>query len=462
MPEKNIRKHQLANAPSELGTEDIGRLLFRFSVPAIVGLLCNAMQNIINRIFVGNAVGSEALGAVAIVFPIWIIFIAISGLIGIGGSTLTAMRLGQGRNDEAEELLGQSIVLLFLIPAVLYAVGIWYIEPILVFFGATETILPYAKDYLSIILLAMVFACPSIGVNNFIRTEGSPKVSMYTQILVAAITIVLNYIFVIMMGWGVKGAALGVVIANFVSLFWIFGYFTSKKSFLKIRVRYFRIKLSLTRKIMTLGMASFLLNITNSIQQLILNRTVAFQGGDTALAVISIITGLSSLLILPMIGFNQAAQPIIGYNYGARNPLRIKDTLWKGMAWATVYAIISFVVVQIWAEPLVTIFDSGDAEVVSMAVHAIRIFFICLPLISLQMMSSGYFQAIGKPLIASVISLSRQVLVFIPILLILPNFMGIEGVWLAAPISDAVSFVVAVVLIREATRHLNGLIAEQY
>ena len=449
--------HGQSGALNVMGTANVGKLLIKFSVPAIIGMLCNAFQNIVNRIFVGQEVGKLALAAVSVNFPVMIVYFALAMLIGIGATTLTAIRLGQKRHDEAEQLLGQATLMLFIIPVILMVIGYIFMEPILLAAGATEANLPYAKDYLSVLLPAMIFCVPCMGINNFIRTEGSPRVSMYTQILSSVINVIVNYICVVQLQWGVKGAALGILIGNVVSLAWVLSYFLGKRSFLKIRMKNLRIKFSMLTKICALGMAPFLMQIANCIQQFIMNRTVVDLGGDNGLAVVSVITSLSSLLVMPLVGINQGSQPIIGYNYGAGIYKRVKDTLITGIIYATVLGILFFALVMLFATPMADMFTKDEPLLTEMTAHALKVYFCMLPIIGSQIVSSGYFQATGKPVHSAVLSLSRQVLVFIPALLIMPKWMGIEGVWISAPIADGVATIVTLFMIILSLRSLNKL-----
>ncbi len=440
---------------NEYGTASINKLLLRFSIPAIIGMICNAMQNIVNRIFVGNAVGSLALDAVTVCFPVMTLFMAVSIMVGVGGTTLTAIRLGQHRDEEAEELLGQATALLFLLPLIVLLATYWFIEPILAFLGADSAVMPYAKDYLSVLMFAMIFSCPSMGLNNFIRTEGRPIVAMNTQILASAFNVFFNYLFVIVMDWGVKGAALGILLGNLISLFWIFGFFASSRSYLKVRPRNLILKPSIVTKIAILGTAPFLMQGANFVQQLIMNRTLVAYGGNNALAAISIISALATLFIMPMIGLNQGAQPIIGYNYGAYLYPRVKKTIGLAMLYATAFALASFSAVMTCSSELVSVFVQNEPEVIALADHAIKIFFCCIPVIGIQMIGAGYFQATGKPLQSALLSLSRQVLAYIPLLLILPHYMGLNGAWIASPIADVVSSAVTTTCLVISLRRLD-------
>ena len=443
-----------------LGTEPIWKLIVKFSVPAIIGMVCNAVQNIINRIFVGQAVGALALGAVSVSFPIMILYIALANLFGVGATTLTAIRLGQKRNEEAEQILGVAVLIMFIIPVVLLVICFIFREPILIAAGATETNFQYCKDYFEVIILAMLFCLPCIGINNFIRTEGSPQISMWTQILTSVVNIIVNYICVMKLGWGVRGAALGILVGNLVSLIWVMSYFVGKRSrsFLKIRRKNLRIRWNLLSKICILGVAPFLMQIANCVQSFIMNKTVVEYGGDAGLAIVSVVTGMSSLLVMSLVGLNQGAQPIMGYNYGAGIYQRVKKTLFVAMAFATVLGTLFFILLQLFGDGLSALFMGASKDLVPLASHALKVYYICLPLIGAQIVCTGYFQAIGKPVFSAVLSLSRQVLIFIPCLLILPHFLQLEGAWVSAAVADAATCITTAVLIIPSIRKLNRYI----
>ena len=455
-PEKGATKQV-----HEYETGKLGPLLLKFALPAIIGMLCGGIQSIVNRVFVGRACGSTALAGVQIGFPVSTLFMAFAMLVGMGSMTLVAIRLGQQRKDDAERVMGQATVLLFLIPIVIMAIVMPFLDPVLRFIGASETVLPYAHDYFQIFMVGMVFFTPSVGLNNIIRAQGAPNVAMGTQILASAINIVVNYFFVIRLGLGVQGAAMGIVIGNFLSLFWVFGYFMTKNSYLKVRPRYFRIYPHELRVVLSLGVAPFLIQLANSLQQFIMNMKITAYGGDMAVSALSIVMSLSSIAIMPILGFSQGGQPIMGYNYGAGNFDRLKGTLFRAMAYSTVFGVAMWVCVETWAPVFVSVFLTGEPEVEALAAHALRLFFVCMPFIPVGVCGGGLFQACGKPVRSALLSLSRQVIFFIPCLLILPSFFGLDGCWLAGAISDVCAFVMTIVFVFFGLRSIRKELDEK-
>ena len=427
------------NNSTMMHDQSIGSLLWKFSLPAIAGMLVNALYNVVDRIFVGRGVGSIAIAATTVAFPIMIILMAVSLLIGIGATALISIRLGEQKKEEAEKVAGNATVMLVVLPLCLAIIYLLFPEPILKIFGASAEVLPYARDFMQIIMLGAVFGSLGMGMNNFIRAQGDAKTAMYTQLLGASINIVLNYFFIFKLGMGIKGSALATVSGQFISALWVLGYFFSGRSLVKIRLKYFRLQLPVLLSIMSIGFAPFALQLANSVQQLIINKTLLAYGGDLALSAVGIMMSIITLLLMPIIGISQGAQPLIGFNYGARQYDRVKETLIKAVIGASGVSIAGYLVIQIWPTQIVGLFSRGDTVLTQMTVNAMKVYFAMIFIIGFQVICSNYFQAVGKGIQAAILSLSRQVLLFIPLLLILPHFWGIDGVWRTAPIADALS-----------------------
>lgn len=423
---------------TEMQDERIGRLLWKFSLPAIVGMLVNALYNIIDRIFVGRGVGAIAIAATTVAFPIMIIMMGVSILIGVGATALISIRLGEQKKEEAERVAGNGAAMLIILPLVVTIIYLLFSEPILRAFGASPEVLPYARDFTHIIMMGSVLGSISMGMNNFIRAEGNPRVAMLTQIIGAVINTILNYIFIFKLGLGIKGSALATISGQFISAIWVLGYFLSGRSLIKISLKNLKLQTPILLSIMSIGFAPFAMQITNSIQMFILNKTLMTYGGDLALSAIGIMMSISTLIFMPILGISQGAQPLIGFNYGARQYDRVKETLVKAVIASTCIALVFYVAIHIWPTQIVGLF-SKDTALTQMTSRAMLVFFAMLPIIGFQIISSTYFQAVGKPVQSTILSLSRQVLLFIPLLLILPHFWGINGVWRTAPIADALS-----------------------
>jgi putative MATE family efflux protein len=426
---------------------DIGKLLWEFSLPAIIGVLVSALYNIIARIFVGRGIGSVAIAATTVAFPIMTINIAVAMLIAIGATALISIRLGQRKIQEAERIAGNATLLLVLLPLILTGIYFLFSYPILMLFGSSQEVLPYARDYIHIIMLGAVPGAISYGMSNFIRAEGNPRFAMLTQIVAAVINVVLNYIFIFPLEMGIKGAAWGTVIAQTITAIWVLNYFFNGNSKIKIRFSSLIPQWSIVLKIVSIGFAPFGMQIANSIQQTILNKTVMAYGGDLALSAVGIILSTAILLIMPIVGISQGAQPIIGFNYGARQFDRVRETLKKGIIAGTGLAIFGFIIIQTFATPIVALFSKGDTALTQLTVDGLVVFMALLPVVAFHIIGSNYFQAVGKPIQSTILSLSRQVLFFIPLLIILPNFWGLKGAWITAPIADVCAVTLTALLL---------------
>ena len=405
-------------------------------MPAIVGMLVNSLYNIIDRIFVGRGIGSLGIAATTVAFPIMVVLMAVSILVGVGATALISIRLGEQRKDEAEKIAGNALTMLVLLPILAAGVFFMFPEQILIACGSSPEVLPYAMDFTQIIMLGAAFGSISMGANNFIRAEGNPRVAMCTQLIGAAFNILLNYVFIFIFGWGMKGSAFATILAQLISASWVLGYYITGRSLVKIRLVNLRPRWAILSGIMAIGFAQFAMQMAASVQQVILNNTLVAHGGDMALSAIGIVMSIATLLFMPVLGVAQGAQPIIGYNYGARQYKRVEDT-WKLAVMAgTGIALTGYLILHIWPEQIVGLFSEGDWQLTALTTHAMLVYLALIPIVGFQIVSSTYFQAVGKARPAAVLSLSRQILFFIPLLLILPRFWGIEGVWRAAPIAD--------------------------
>lgn len=448
----NERTNQLEN-------EAIGKLLLKFSIPAIVGMLVNALYNIVDRIFIGRGVGQLAIGGLYIAFPINLITMAFSMLIGIGGNSLSSIRLGEKRKEEAEKIIGNSLTALLLIGITLSIVGFIFLKPLLIAFGASENILPYSYNYMKVILLGVPFQVVGFGLNNFIRGEGNPKIAMGTVLIGAITNIILDPIFIFGLNMGVKGAALATIIAQTISCIWVLAYFFSGNSLLKIKRENLKLRKNIIKEIVSIGFAPFGRQIGASLVTVILNNSLNLYGGDIANASMGVIHSITTLIIMPIFGINQGSQPIIGYNYGAKQYNRVKKALTLAILSATVIVTVGFIVTQLFPETLIKLFISDEqdlSEILKVGTTGLRIYLAALPIIGFQIVSSNYFQATGKPKYAMVLSLSRQVFILIPALFILPKLFGLTGVWLAAPTSDTISSAITGALLVKDLKKLNN------
>lgn len=447
----------------QLGEEKIGKLLMKFSIPAIVGMLVNALYNVVDRVFIGQipgGVGKIALSGVTVTFPIATIILAFGMLVGIGTAALVSIKLGQQKKEEAEHILGNALTLIILISITVTVVGLIFLEPMLLKFGASEATLPYAKQYITIILIGVVFQNVGFGLNNTIRSEGNPRIAMYTMLIGGILNTILDPIFIFVFHMGVRGAAIATVISQAVNTIWVLSYFFSGKSVLKIRYKNLKLKTKVVKSIFAIGLSPFSMQIAASVVAIISNRSLAKYSGDLAIGAMGVITSTSMLVLMPIFGINQGAQPIIGYNYGAKRFDRVKHALKLAILAATAITTTGFIIIQLFPKQLISIFNK-DPELLSIGIHGIRIYLFMLPIVGFQIVSSSYFQAIGKAKVSIFLSLSRQVIILIPLLFTLPRFFDLDGVWMSGPSSDAISSVLTAIFLFIEMKHLNELHGEE-
>lgn len=440
---------------AQLGQEDIGKLLLKFSIPAIVGMIVNALYNIIDRIFVGQGVGALAISGIAVAFPIMIVTMAFGMLVGMGATALISIRLGQQKKDEAEKILGNAFILNIAISIVLTIIGLIFLEPLLTAFGASPEVLAYAKDFTSIILIATVFGNTAFSMNNVIRADGSPKIAMVTMLIGAIINTILNPIFIFGLHLGIRGSALATVISQIISCIWVLSYFFSKRSSLKIYRKNLKLDKEIIRSIFAIGMSPFAMQLAASVITIFFNRSLLTYGGDLAIAALGIINSIAMLILMPIFGINQGVQPIIGFNYGAKQYDRVKKALKLAILAATAISTTGWILVEIFPHTIMMVFSGDNQELVKIGSRGLRMFLIMLPIIAFQIVSSNYFQSVGKAKHSMFLSLSRQVIFLLPMILILPKFFGLDGVWAAGPTADVLSSLVTGVFIFIEIKHLN-------
>lgn len=424
-----------------LGFVKISRLLAQFSLPAIVGMMVNALYNVVDRMFIGNAadLGIHGLAGITIGFPIMIILMSIGILFGVGGATTFSIRLGEGKTDEADTVLGNSFALLVGSGIVFMVLGELFLMPLLRIFGASDLVLPYATSYMRVIFLGAIFQVTSMGMNNFLRAAGEPKRAMITMFVGAGINILLDAIFIFGFKMGMVGAALATIIAQCTSMIWILSYFLNKKRSRHV-LTFHRMRLhrSIVVSIVALGLPGFLMQLANSVLNVTLNKNLLFYGGDLAVSAMGIVNSVQTMLLMPVIGLNQGVQPIVGFNYGAKNFRRVKTTEALAITVATSIVAIGFLVVQVFSRELVSIF-TNDAALVEFGSYALRSWFLILPVIGFQVIAANFFQATGRSRSALFLILLRQAILLMPAIVIFPQLWGMTGLVHAAPFADAIS-----------------------
>ncbi|MBN1478729.1 MATE family efflux transporter [candidate division KSB1 bacterium] len=439
----------------QLAQERITRLLLRFAIPATVGTFMNSLYNVVDRIFIGQGIGADGLAAAMIAFPIMIMMMAFGMLIAFGSNALISIRLGEKNKEAAEEIIGQAVFLFFCFAILFVFVGLLFLRPMLILFGASESVLPYAIEYTRVIILGVLFHEISFGGSNFIRGEGNPRVAMITMIIGAGGNILLDPIFIFGLDMGMQGAALATVFAQMIASFWVLRYYLSGKSVLKLRRQYFKMNLLLARRVVIIGSPPFVMNIVNVFILAFVNNALKRHGGDIAIAVMGVIFTIYTINFMPIIGISQGAQPIIGYNHGARDFSRVKETLLLSIKVVTLFSLAATALIWLFPRYTFVPFSSGNSELIQLGTHAIRITMSMFPFVGFMVIVSNYFQATARPQISLFLSMLRQVLVLIPLVLILPKFIGVDGVWYAYPISAACAFLTCMIFFGRELGVLN-------
>lgn len=432
----------------QLGEEKISKLLVKFSLPAIAGMLIGALYNIIDRIFIGKAVGSYAIAGVGLAFPAMAIILAFGLLFGIGGSTLISIRLGEKKPEEAEKILGNIFVLLVILGIFITIAGTMFLDPLLKLLGAGDQTFVYAKKYMSVILSGSVFAMLAYGMNHSIRSDGNPKIAMMSSFVGAITNIILDYLFIMRFGWGIKGGAYATIIGQALTGIWVLYYFTKGKGHIKLRARNFLLNFYTVRDVAAIGVSSFLIQFTGSIAGTFANRALRATGGELAIGAMTIIMSTVMLFFMPIIGLRQGVQPIIGFNFGAKEFERVKQAFWMGTIVSTIASVVAFILIQTFPQFFIKMFTK-NTEVLNFGMVGMRVIIIMLATIGFQIMVTTFFQAIGDSKMSLFLSVLRQALLLIPLLLVLPRFFGIMGVWISYPIADGISFLVCLYLVRK-------------
>lgn len=434
-----------------LGTEPIGKLLIKYSVPAIIGMMVNALYNVVDRMFIGNipGVGPMAITGLGVTMPIMTIILAFGMLVGIGATTNISIKLGQGKREEAEHIVGNSITLALIIGIILTVVGTIFSDSILKVFGASESTLIYAKSYMSIILLGTIFSISAMVFNNIIRGDGNPKLSAIIMAAGCATNIVLDAVLIFGFNMGIQGAALATIASQGLTAIWGFSYYLKGKSNLKFKKLSLKLDMNIVKMIFAIGSAPFAMQLATSLVQVISNNALRTYGSDLAIGAMATISSIVMIFLMPSFGLVQGMQPIVGFNYGAKNYDRAIKTFKLSLLSSSVFFIVGALLIQFVPQVLVGMFNR-DPQLMDITVNGLRKYSFALPIIGISIVGTNYIQSSGKAKIAMVLSLLRQVIILIPMILILPKFLGLNGVWFAQPTADIIaSAITAIVLIKE-------------
>lgn len=424
-----------------LATENIGKLLWTYTLPAIVGTVVMSVYNIVDRIFIGQGVGALAISGLALTFPFMIVLMAFGMLIGAGSAARISITLGQGDVNKAERILGNAVTLTFIISGAAIVLAMFFMNDLLRLFGGTDNTIKYAYDYMIIIVPGGIFTALYFGLNNIMRASGHPKKAMYNILLGAVINIILDPIFIFVFDWGIKGAAIATVISYFVGTLNVASHFMLRTTQIKFHWANFKLDKEIIKSIISIGLSPFSMQLGTSVVVVMINSTLLRYGGDMAIGAYGIINSINMLVVMFIIGLNQGSQPIVGYNYGAKNYRRMFKTLRYAMIAGTIMSSVGFVIGVFFPVQAVSLFTS-DQSLIDVAAHAQRITVLMFPLIGIQIVISNFFQSIGKATMAISLSLTRQFVFLIPAIFLLPTVWGLTGAWATMPVSDALSAIV--------------------
>lgn len=439
-----------------LENEKISRLLMRLSLPATVSMFVNALYNIVDTIFVGRGVGYLAIGGLTIAFPVQMLIMAFSLMIGVGAASVISRSLGARDQERAELAAGNSFFAVGALGLAICLFGLVFINPLLKIFGATTELLPYAKEYLQIILIGSIYFPFVVSTNNLIRAEGRANVAMVSMLIGAILNIVLDYIFIFPLQMGIFGAAFATILSQLVSAVFVLFYMYSGKSTLRVRPRHLKPKREILREITAVGFASFTRNSAGSLIITIVNNLLGIYGGNLAISIFGVIQRIIRFLFMPLFGIVQGMQPIVGYNYGARKISRVKETVKISLLSTIIFASTTAGLGQLFPQYIIGLF-SDEAELINNGAYALRFVILMVPLVGVQIVGAALFQSIGKALPSILLTLSREVLLFIPFVLILPRIFGLLGIWLSFPLADFFAIFITTVLLKREMKVMEEL-----
>ena len=442
--------------PTELGTEKIGRLLKQYALPAIIAQTAASLYNMVDSIFIGQGVGPLAISGLAVTFPLMNLSTAFGTLVGAGAATMLSVLLGQKNYKAANKVLGNVVTLNIIIGLLFMAVALIFIDPILYFFGASENTLPYAKEYISIILIGNVITHLYFGLNAAMRSSGNPKKAMGLTIFTVLFNAVLDPIFIFALDMGIKGAAWATVIAQTVAMIVVMHHFNDRSKAFHFEKGIVRLDMRVAKDSLAIGMGPFLMNAAACLVTLFINQQLREYSGDLGIGAYGICNRLIFMFMMICMGLNQGMQPIAGYNYGARQYSRVKEVFWKTARLAMVMTTICFLVGTFIPEIACGIF-TRDQELLDLSSHALRILVIVFPIVGFQMIATNFFQSLGMVKKSIILSLSRQILFLLPLLYALPLLFGSDGVWMSFPISDLAATIMTAIMLGNLFRKFNKL-----
>lgn len=433
----------MKNKTQMLGEDPIGKLLLRLSVPATIGMIVNALYNFVDTIFVGRGAGPMAIAGLTIAFPIQMLIMGVAQTYGVGGASIVSRRLGEGKDDEAASVAGSALMISFISAIVLSIFGLIFLEPILAAFGASKTIMPFAKEYMSVIFFGSPFLAIAMTGNNLSRAEGQAKIAMMTMIIGTGLNIILDPIFIFALHLGIRGAAIATVISQFFAFVYIVYFYKKGGSHLPLIKSSFKIQFNFVREMVLLGIPTFVRQAGMSLLAIVINNSLKIYGGDISIAAYGMINRVMMFILMPLFGIVQGYQPIAGFNFGAKKYDRLAQVNRISFITTTLMSLFGFILIQLMPRILMGMFTT-DQELIDVATSAIKKMTLALPLIGIQVIGGTYFQSVGKAGPAMFLGLSRQFIFLIPLVLILPPILKVDGIWYAAPLADILSTILTV------------------
>ncbi len=449
MDERNVKA---------LGESRILPLIVRYSTPSIVATVASATYNVADRIFVGQALGEDALAAITVCFPPTLFLLALAMTIGQGSATLISIKLGERDKVGAEKVLGQAVFLFVVFYLIAATLTLIFMSPLLDFFGATERIKPLATSYYSIIISGLIFEKIAYGVNNLVRAEGRPVYAMTTIIVGVFSNVFLDWLFLFKFGWGIEGAAIATIMAQAIASLVVLYFYFSGESYLRIRLENLKMRFALALSMIYAGSPSLIIQGLSSGAMMLLVRQARLYGSESAIAVIGISTTVTAFIFFPVVGLSMGVQPIIGYNYGAKNFARVRSAYLNALWIGTSICTLGFAVAQLFPDLIFSLFIGSDSQLIPLGERALRLLTLCFPFVATNIITSGYFQSVKRPIFSIMITVLRQVIFLAPMLYILPIFIGIDGIWYSFSVSDILAFLLSVFFAYRELLNLKVLI----
>lgn len=438
-----------------MGTKPVGSLLLQYAMPAIIAMTASSLYNMVDSIFIGQGVGPMAISGLALTFPFMNLSAAFGAAVGVGASTCISVKLGQRDYKTAQNILGNTVTLNLIVGILFSVVSLLFLDPILYFFGASGQTIPYARDYMVVILLGNVFSHMYFGMNAVLRAAGKPQQAMYATMFTVVMNTVLDPVFIYLLDMGIRGAAFATILSQMMALTWQMKLFSDKAELLHLCRGIYGLKAAIVKNIIAIGLSPFLMNVCACIVVIFINKGLLMYGGDLAVGAYGIANRVAFVFVMIVMGINQGMQPIAGYNYGARQMNRLMRVLKLAMVAATAVTTLGFLVAEFIPELCVSLFTT-DNELTGMAARGMRIIMCTFPIIGFQMVATNFFQSIGMAKVSIFLSLSRQMLFLLPLLFVLPLQFGVDGVWASMPVSDTVASLVTLVILVKYMRKFKN------